>query len=97
MTQALSTVLSRQRGRGAFELLATILTDKEVEYVEKRLRIARMLQNNFSYTQIQEKLQVSAATIATVAEQMNNSEAFKKLVDEVEKEMARFRFFRKEE
>ncbi len=93
MTQALSTVLSRQGGQGAFLLLGTILTDKELEYVEKRLRIARMLKNGFSYTQIQEELQVSAATIAMVAEQMNTNKGFQKLVDAVEKELARFRFF----
>lgn len=95
MTQALSTVLSRQGGRGAFALLGTILTDKELEYVEKRLRIARMLENGFSYTQIQDELQVSAATVATVSEQMSSSEAFRKLVSEVEKEMARFRWLRR--
>jgi len=95
MSQALATVLSRQNGRGAFALLGTILTEKELEYVEKRLRIARMLENGFSYTQIQEKLQVSAATVASVSEQMNKNESFQKLVAAVEKEMSRFRWFRK--
>ncbi len=95
MTKAFASVLSRQNGKGAFALLSTILTDKELEYVEKRLRIARMLENDFSYTQIQKELKVSAATVASVSEQMSSDEAFKKLVAVVEKEMARFRWFRR--
>lgn len=95
MSQALATVLSQQNSKNAFALLSTILTQKELEYVEKRLRIARMLENNFSYMQIQKELQVSAATVASVSQQMTTNEQFQQLVRVVEKEMARWRFLKK--
>lgn len=89
LTKALSHVLANQSQEQVFAFLQAVLTEKEVSFVEKRLRIARMLEAKSSYTAIQKELQVSAATVATVSDQMKDAQ-FQKLVAALEKELARF-------
>lgn len=92
LTKALSTVLSKNTGKENLTLLQAALTAKEVELVEKRLRVARLLRLGYPYTAIQRELKVSAATVASVAEQLK-SKSFVRLVEAVEKELDRFRWF----
>jgi len=94
MTKVLSKILSRKTAPEIFDLLPQILTDKELEFVENRLRIAFLLRRGNSYTEIQKELKVSAATVAVVAEQLKQ-EQFSAFVDQVEKEMTRFAWLKK--
>lgn len=94
VVKAFSAVLSRGKSPEVFELLQAILTDKELEHAETRLRVAFLLNDGQSYTSIQQELKVSAATVAMVSEQLKQP-VFAELVSKVEKELARFRFFRK--
>lgn len=94
MTKVLAKIFSKRTAPQIFDLLQNILTDKEIEFVENRLRIAFLLRQHKSYSQIQQELKVSAATVAVVAEQLKNPE-FAKLVDQVEKEMTRFSWLKK--
>jgi uncharacterized protein YerC len=91
LTKALAKILANQPAAKTFELLSQILTDKEVDYVERRLRIAFMLRQGHPYTKIQDELKVSAATVAVVADQMKQPE-FEDLVNRLEKEMSRFKW-----
>lgn len=93
VVKAFSTVISRGKPPEVFELLQAILTNKELEHIETRLRVAALLQSGLSYTQIQKELKVSAATVATVSEQLKQP-VFLELISKVGKELARFRFFR---
>lgn len=94
MVKVLAKIFSRRSAPQIFELLESILTDKEKEFVENRLRIAFLLRQGKPYTKIQEELKVSAATVAVVAEQLKQ-EKFSSLVDQVEKEMTRFAWLKK--
>jgi uncharacterized protein YerC len=94
MMKVLAKILSRRSAPQVFELLENILTEKEKEFVENRLRIAFLLRQGASYTKIQDELKVSAATVAVVAEQLKQ-EKFSLLVDQVEKEMTRFAWLKK--
>ena len=94
LTRAMATVLSGKTGSEVFELLSAVLTPKELEFVEKRLRIAYLLEQKQSYTVIQKELVVSAATIASVSEQMQQA-AFQTLLQAVKKEVSRFQWLKK--
>lgn len=52
-------------------ILKSLLTEKEALTIAKRLAIAVFLDKGQSYEHIHDTLQVSSATIATVAESMN--------------------------
>jgi len=91
LTKALAKILSGQSPAKTFQLLQQILTDKEVEYVERRLRIGLMLKQGNPYTKIQDELKVSAATVAVVADQMKQP-GFQELIDRLNKETTRFRW-----
>ena len=45
-------------------LLSNLITESEAAYICQRLNILRMLAKNFSYSQISDKLGVSATTIS---------------------------------
>lgn len=94
LTKAFAKILSSQEAPDALQLLTEILTEKELEYIERRLRIALMLKKGESYTKIQKELQVSAATVAVVAEQMKQP-GFQALVNHLHKEISRFRWIAK--
>lgn len=89
LTKALAKIMASKTPVEAFSLLEQILTDKEIQFVERRLRIGIMLRRGEPYTTIQKKLKVSAATVAVVADQLKKEE-FAHLVAEMEKELARF-------
>lgn len=52
-------------------VLKSLLTDSELEAIAKRLAIAVFLDKGQSYEHIKDILKVSSATIASVAENMN--------------------------
>lgn len=52
-------------------VLKSLLTDSEIEAIAKRLAIAVFLDKGQSYEHIKDILKVSSATIASVAENMN--------------------------
>jgi uncharacterized protein YerC len=89
MTKVLAKIFSKHSAPQIFDLFTSILTEKELDFVENRLRIAFLLRQQKSYSQIQQELKVSAATVAVVAEQLKNPQ-FAALVDQVEKEKTRF-------
>ncbi len=91
LTKALAKIFANQPAAKTFELLSQILTDKEIDYVERRLRIALMLRQGNPYTKIQQDLKVSAATVAVVAEQMKKP-GFEDLINKLEKELSRFKW-----
>lgn len=91
VTKALAKIVSSQPPAKAFALLQQILTDKELEYVERRLRIGLMLKQGNPYTKIQDELKVSAATVAVVADQMKQP-GFQAMIQRLDKETTRFRW-----
>lgn len=94
LTRAFSAIIARESGPGAFRLLNAIFTDKEMEFMEKRLRIGRLLIAGKSYSEIQNLLSVSAATVAAVSDQIKN-EDFRYLIELIEREQSRFQWIRK--
>jgi uncharacterized protein YerC len=94
LIKALATIMSRHSAPEAFHVLQAVLTAKEVDLVERRLRIAKLLQEDKSYKEIQKELSVSAATVAVVAEQLNHS-TWKQLMNELDRELTRFHWFKK--
>jgi uncharacterized protein YerC len=93
LTKALCAVIARKRPPEVFSYLEELFTEKELELAEKRLRIAVLLDGGLPYSQIQKELKVSAATIAMVAE-MKQRENFAKLMSQIERELARFRWLK---
>jgi uncharacterized protein YerC len=91
LTKALAKILSNQPPSKTLSLLGQILTDKELDYVERRLRIGLMLKRGNPYTKIQDELKVSAATVAVVADQMKQA-GFLDLINKLEKETKRFQW-----
>ncbi len=94
LTKALSAILAKQSQEQVFAFLQAVLTEKELSFVENRLRIARMLEREHSYLDIQKELKVSAATVASVSDQMKQTQ-FQKLVDIMDKELGKFSWLRK--
>jgi len=66
--QVLTDIKSEEEMRA---LLASLLTDSELSAVSKRLAIAVFLDKGQSYERIKDVLKVSSATIASVAEGIN--------------------------
>lgn len=57
-----------KRPQVMLDFLSTFLTETELTVLSKRLAILKRLHNNNSYEQIQTDLQVSSATISSVAQ-----------------------------
>jgi uncharacterized protein YerC len=57
-----------KRPQVVLDFLSTFLTETELTVLSKRLAILKRLHNNHSYEQIQTDLQVSSATISSVAQ-----------------------------
>lgn len=57
-----------KRPQVMLDFLSTFLTETELTVLSKRLAILKRLHNNHSYEQIQTDLQVSSATISSVAQ-----------------------------
>lgn len=83
--------MAQQRGaRQQYSWFLAALTDKEALNLERRLEVARLLQSGASYTEIQKLLQVSAATVALVSQQLQDSPDFAELIKFVGREQSRF-------
>lgn len=92
LTRAFAALLAQAKPADAHQLLSTVLTDKEMELIERRLRVAKMLEAGASYSTIQKELKVSAATVAGMVEQ-RKSDTFATLMRKLEKELARYAWF----
>ena len=57
-----------KRPQTMLDFLSTFLSETEMTILSKRLAILKRLHNNHSYEQIQKDLQVSSATISSVAQ-----------------------------
>lgn len=67
-------LLADLQKKGEMELfLKSFLTDSELQILSKRLAIVKLLAEKKSYEDIRQELQVSSATIASVAEQMEST------------------------
>lgn len=89
LVKAFSTLLSRKKAPEVFDFLSVLFTEKELDFAEKRLQVAQMLERKNSYSVIQKELKVSAATVASVSELMKNS-TFLKISSEMTKELYKF-------
>lgn len=69
-------------------LLKMLLTETELKNLEKRLHILSMLEADATYSEIQEKLNVSSATIAQLTDHQD-TKLTQKLLHEMQRE-ARF-------
>lgn len=96
LIKAFSVILSRQKPPALYDYLEEVLTDKERQFLERRLRIARLLLEEKSYMEIQKELKVSAATVAQVSQQLEQRPAFAKLLTQLEKEVSRFQWFKQQ-
>lgn len=68
--QQLSTAISELRDNDAARFIRDFFTDTERMVLMKRLAIGCMLQKKKSYEEIKQTLNVSSATISTVAEML---------------------------
>lgn len=94
LTKALAKIMAGRTPRHVFSTLQLFLTEKELQFVERRLRVGFLLEQGDSYSNIQKKLRVSAATVASVAEQMRQDQAFADLISRIKKEQQRFVWIR---
>lgn len=90
LLKALSAVAQKRGARQHYSWMVAALTEKEALNLERRLEVARLLQAGASYTEIQKLLQVSAATVAQVSQQLQESPAFAELTTFLGKEQSRW-------
>lgn len=94
LTKALAAAIKHRSPQEIFAFLGEVLTEKELELVEKRLSISILLEQNLSYSQIQKQLKVSAATVASVSQQRKNVQ-YQRLMQSLQKELTRFKWLKK--
>lgn len=90
LIKALCAVAQKRDARQQYTWFLAALTDKEALNLERRLEVARLLQAGGSYTEIQKQLQVSAATVAQVSQQLQESKEFAELMKFVGREQGRW-------
>ncbi len=88
LVKALCSAASQRGARQQYDWLVAALTEKELQNLERRLEVARLLQAGASYTEIQKELQVSAATVAQVSQQLQESADFVSLLKFVGREQS---------
>lgn len=91
LLKALCAVAQKRGARQQYTWMVAALTTKEALNLERRLEVARLLQAGASYTEIQKLLQVSAATVAQVSQQMQESKDFAELIKFLGREQNRFK------
>lgn len=68
--------------REAAELLTDLLGKQELEMIAKRLRIAELLLENYTYVKIKSELKVSFGTVARVQAWLQSAgEGYRKIID----------------
>lgn len=65
----LSSMNSKER---IFEFLLDLMTLKEMEEFARRFEVAKMLEENISYSRIEKKTGMSSTTIAKVSKALNS-------------------------
>lgn len=93
LLKALCSVAQQRGARQQYAWFVAALTPKEALNLERRLEVARLLQSGASYTDIQKLLHVSAATVAQVSQQLQDSSEFADLIKFVGREQNRWRRF----
>jgi uncharacterized protein YerC len=93
LLKALCSVAQQRGARQQYAWFVAALTPKEALNLERRLEVARLLQAGASYTDIQKLLHVSAATVAQVSQQLQESSEFADLIKFVGREQNRWRRF----
>lgn len=90
LLKALCAVAQKRGARQQYNWLLATLTEKEALNLERRLEVARLLRAGASYTEIQKLLQVSAATVAQVSQQLNELPEFAQLIKFLDREQLRW-------
>lgn len=90
LLKAFCAVAQKRGARQQYSWLLATLTDKEALNLERRLEVARLLRAGASYSEIQKQLQVSAATVAQVSQQLNEMPEFAELVNFLDREQLRW-------
>lgn len=93
LLKALCSVAQQRGARQQYAWFVAALTPKEALNLERRLEVARLLQSGASYTDIQKELHVSAATVAQVSQQLQESSDFAELMKFIGREQNRWRRF----
>jgi len=66
------TILSRMNSKDLiFDFLRDLLSEKEILEFSRRFEVAKMLEENISYTVIEKKTKMSSATIARISKFLN--------------------------
>lgn len=60
-------ILTLETVEECYKFFEDICTIKELQSISQRLKVARMLKENMTYTQIEEKTGVSTATISRIS------------------------------
>lgn len=81
--------LAAKDGNEVEEIIKGILTHDERMKVGRRIQIAQMLRNGFTYAQIREKLNVGPPTIKTVDRKVSENPRCFELIDSREEKIER--------
>lgn len=82
LTDLCEAIAITSNSREAAELLTDLFGKQELEMISKRLRIAEMLLENYSYADIQTELQTSAPTIARVQVWLQNAgDGYRRIIE----------------
>ncbi len=78
--EEISNILSVFTNRGDLaELLQDVCTDSEISAIYQRLRVAQMLKNGLSFTQIEELTGMSSTTITRVNKCLKYGKGYNKM------------------
>lgn len=62
------------------DFLKDLCTNKEIEQMAQRIKAAELIKEGKTYTQIQEELDISSATIARVSQALKYGNGYKKFI-----------------
>lgn len=78
----IEAILSLKNADEAKRFLRDLMTEGEIEEFGKRLKTAKMLSENVSYSKIEKETGLSSATIARVSKWLNSGEGgYKKVLN----------------
>lgn len=65
---------------GVDEFLKDLCTNKEIEQMAQRIKAVELIREGKTYTQIQEELDISSATIARVSQALKYGKGYRKFI-----------------
>ncbi len=65
---------------GVEEFLKDLCTNKEIEQMAQRIKAAELIRDGKTYTQIQDELDISSATIARVSQALKYGKGYRKFI-----------------